>query len=316
MLWTRGAGALVGILLATVGVGVAGSLDSPAAPDDPASAMPTLEDLYNRLASGAAYVLRTTFVEPTAGPGATGHTLQQVMNAAPAADNTAGAVPSQVLAGKTYWGLRTDGGGWGEQTGTGTLATGPPAPVGETGQVTCYDEAGTLIACPGTGQDGDRRPGVSWPVPRFTDNGDGTVTDNLTGLVWLKDASCYGVTFFAGALAWCSWLYDGCVGCGGTNNDCGLSDGSVAGDWRLPTVNEMLSLFDCEYINPALSNAAGTAQWSEGDPFSGVESGYYWSSTSFRQSPYSAWSPNTYYGDSTPQGKTGYQYIWPVRAGG
>ncbi len=37
-----------------------------------------------------------------------------------------------------------------------------PARVGETGQKTCYDEAGT-------GQDGDIQPGVAWPEPRFVD---------------------------------------------------------------------------------------------------------------------------------------------------
>ena len=30
------------------------------------------------------------------------------------------------------------------------------------------------------------------PSPRFTDNNDGTVTDNLTGLVWLKNANLFG----------------------------------------------------------------------------------------------------------------------------
>ena len=65
-----------------------------------------------------------------------------------------------------------------------------PARVGETGQKTCYDAAGTVIDCAGTGQDGDIQPGMEWPNPRFVDNLDGTVTDMLTGLIWLKDASC------------------------------------------------------------------------------------------------------------------------------
>ena len=43
-----------------------------------------------------------------------------------------------------------------------------------------------------TGDDGDLQRGVAWPDPRFTDNGDGTVTDNLTGLIWLKNANCFG----------------------------------------------------------------------------------------------------------------------------
>ena len=57
-----------------------------------------------------------------------------------------------------------------------------PAPVPKTGQTTSYT----------TGDDGDLEMGVPWPSPRFTDKGDGTVTDNLTGLIWLKDANCFG----------------------------------------------------------------------------------------------------------------------------
>ena len=43
-----------------------------------------------------------------------------------------------------------------------------------------------------TGDDGDLEKGMAWPSPRFTDNGNGTVTDKLTGLMWLKNANCIG----------------------------------------------------------------------------------------------------------------------------
>ena len=56
----------------------------------------------------------------------------------------------------------------------------------------CYDPDGKIIDCAGTGQDGELQAGVAWPEPRFIDNRDGTVTDNLTGLMWLKDAGCMG----------------------------------------------------------------------------------------------------------------------------
>ncbi|MBF0591713.1 MAG: hypothetical protein HQL02_06460, partial [Nitrospirae bacterium] len=59
----------------------------------------------------------------------------------------------------------------------------------QTGQTTCYDASGKSIPCTGTGQDGALQNGVAWPNPRFTDNGDKTITDNLTGLVWSKVAS-------------------------------------------------------------------------------------------------------------------------------
>lgn len=181
-----------------------------------------------------------------------------------------------------------------------------PARVGETGQKTCYDEAGTVIACTGTGQDGDIQSGVAWPAPRFVDNGDGTVTDMLTGLIWLKNANCFGQKTWTSALTNANTL---------ASTACGLSDGSVAGDWRLPSVNELQSLIDYEYSYPALSDAAGTAQWSEGDAFSGVQSLVYWSSTSYANGPWVAWFVGLYSGFVNYSAKTNGYYVWPVRGG-
>ena len=42
------------------------------------------------------------------------------------------------------------------------------------------------------GDDGDIQAGIPWPEPRFTDHGDGTVTDNLTGLMWAKNGNLPG----------------------------------------------------------------------------------------------------------------------------
>lgn len=142
----------------------------------------------------------------------------------------------------------------------------------KTGQIVCYDEVGAVIACSGTGQDGDKRAGIAWPSPRFIDNKDGTVVDNLTGLIWLKDANCTeaagGITRAGGMLNWPSALT-------WSNNlasgKCGLSDNSVPGDWRLPNINELRSLIDYSRHDPALTN---------GHTFSNVQSNWYWSSTS------------------------------------
>jgi hypothetical protein len=141
-----------------------------------------------------------------------------------------------------------------------------------TGQTTCYDANGVVIACAGTGQDGDKQAGVAWPSPRFTDNKDGTVFDNLTGLLWLKDAGC---TDTAGGIARGSGLLDWPAALTWSNNlangKCGLSDNSVAGDWRLPNINELRSLVDYSRHDPDLPG---------GHPFSNVHSIWYWSSTS------------------------------------
>jgi len=89
----------------------AGSLDSPAAPNDPASASFTSNDLWNRMNAGTVGSM-SVFTQPTAGPSAgTGHTLNEIMGIAPVPDNTNGAGLPDVLSGKTFWGLRTDGTG-------------------------------------------------------------------------------------------------------------------------------------------------------------------------------------------------------------
>ena len=59
-----------------------------------------------------------------------------------------------------------------------------PAPVHKTGQIAQF----------AAGDDGDLSRGISWPEPRFIDSGDGTVKDQLTGLIWLKNADCFGLT--------------------------------------------------------------------------------------------------------------------------
>ena len=191
-----------------------------------------------------------------------------------------------------------------------------PARVGKTGQKTCWDWTGTVIDCAatGTGQDGDIQPGVAWPEPRFIDNADGTVTDMLTGLVWLRDASCADLagTDTSGLAVWMTALTAVKVLADGT---CGLSDSSVAGDWRLPSRFELESLLDLEYYDPALSNTAGTAQWTEGDVFAGVQSNYYWSSTSCASYPSYAWYVYLGIGSVNGFGKTGTTYVWPVRGG-
>ncbi len=91
--------------------------------------------------------------------------------------------------------------------------TCPDAPVARTGQIT-----GTAA-----GDDGVSQRGVAWPDPRFTDNGDGTVTDNLTHLIWTQDGN-----LFNGRDIWYNALVD-CYGLSAANPN--LTDGSVVGDW-------------------------------------------------------------------------------------
>ena len=59
--------------------------------------------------------------------------------------------------------------------------------VPQTGQTTCWDTAGAIIACAGTGQDGEIQAGVVPPNPRFTDNGDGTYLVRGRELFWFTN---------------------------------------------------------------------------------------------------------------------------------
>jgi len=90
------------------------------------------------------------------------------------------------------------------------------------------------------------RTGVrGFPVPeeRFTDRNDGTVKDELTGLIWARDANTFGTKTWQEALDACNGL---------EADSRGLKDGSKRGDWRLPNFNEMRSLVDYSQAAPAL----------------------------------------------------------------
>lgn len=323
------------LLLALVAVWpvLAGNTNSPGVPGSTSSY--TLQDIYARLTSGTAGS-QSTFTEPATGPGSTMADLNTIMAAAPAVDATNGAAAADVASGKTFWGL-LPGGGWGPQTGTAASAGAKPYVwIPRTGQTTCYN-GGTPVTCDGTGQDGESHMGstvlpvlapstgvfgaytLDWSgTSRFTDNGDGTVTDDLTGLIWLKDADCIqneypGFDTFAtagdGYVSWQQTL-DFVAGINaGTYSNCG--GGQT--DWRLPNINELHSLIDLSQANPALPS---------GHPFTGIKT-YYWSSTPIITiaGPYTfanAWyvRPSDGYVTGTSQtfNNPGMS-AWPVRGG-
>jgi hypothetical protein len=179
---------------------------------------------------------------------------------------------------------------WLFQEGRALVPVGVPAPVPKTGAafLTGY----TLNPL----EDGYLRPGVALPRPRFRNN-NGTITDTATGLVWLQNANAFGPLTWAQALDACSTLASG---------QAGLTDGSTAGQWRLPNREELSSLVDFGRFSPALP---------AGHPFSSVQSSRYWSSTSYAASTGNAWFVTFYDGDVYYYAKPLTIYVWPVRAG-
>jgi hypothetical protein len=165
------------------------------------------------------------------------------------------------------------------------------APVPKTGQTTSY----------GTRDDGELKMGVTWPTPRFTDNQNGTVTDNLTGLIWMQNANAFSGKNWDEALTIANNLHAGSIP--------GLTDGSQAGDWRLPNIKELQSLIDYGTEPPPLP---------PNNPFSVLPSySYHWSSTTNFDQTDTAWGVYIGFdGTMAPASKTATDsYVWCVRGG-
>lgn len=155
-------------------------------------------------------------------------------------------------------------------------ATCPPAGfdgVIATGQKICRDERRTIIDCASPdypGQDGFYQAGCP-TEGRFIDNGDGTVTDNCTGLMWMQsdaDINKDGIITSDDKLIWKDAL-----------TYCSLLWFAGYDDWRLPNIRELESLVDYSRRMPAI------------DPMFHVWIGglRYWSSTSSHSWPFDAW---------------------------
>jgi len=150
------------------------------------------------------------------------------------------------------------------------------------------------------------------PTARYTDNRDGTITDNRTRLIWLKNANCFGEQYWKTAIQSVANLAHG---------QCDLQDGSRAGKWRLPTKEEWETMVDKNYIDsnnysqPTLSNAAGTGPWKKGDPFYQVQPVYYWSGTRTVGSTNNVWYVDMSSGDVNFNANRLTGYVWPVRGG-
>lgn len=231
---------IAGIFFAlSLGVGVvvfgipsiAGSLTPPGSP---ANTMYTLTDLYN-LASG------TTTTEGAGGlpatPGTQSSTMYSLTQVYEALQTEVNKVSSTTLLRGT--------------TAFGETGTVYPADMLKTGQTTCWDASGNSISCSGTGQDGELQKGLA---RSYTDNADGTVTDNMTGLTW-QQATTTAYTW-VNALAYC-------------NNNTPSLPGS---GWRLPNVHELFSLVDFTVTSDAKINLTY---------FPNTFTSYYWSATTY-----------------------------------
>jgi hypothetical protein len=133
---------------------------------------------------------------------------------------------------------------------------------------------------------------------RWCDQGDGTVKDMTTGLVWLQDASCMG------QMNWNAAIEQPITNL--RNGDCGLTDGSVWGDWRLPSLNELAVI------------AAGDERIRQHGQmyfFTGVYCCWHWSSTRYAGGPSQSWFYHIEWHGTGVGNWYNYAYhVWPVRS--
>ena len=119
----------------------------------------------------------------------------------------------------------------------------------------------------------------------FTDNGNGTITDNLTQLVWQK-VSNPNLFTWENALVYAEGL-----------------NLATASDWRLPNIKELQSLNDETVSNPSVNTTF----------FPTIGAHNYWSSTSLPNQTTKAWYWSTIFGVTTYDTKTNTNFVICVR---
>jgi len=177
-----------------------------------------------------------------------------------------------------------------------------------TGQTSCWDSSGAPIPCAGTGQDGDIQAGAALA---YVDNGDGTVTDKNTGLMWEKKSDDTTIhdkdTPFTWADAFATFI--------ATLNTSPCFAGHC--DWRLPNVKELESIVHFENGRPAVSAAFANNCVSGCTVLtcSCTSVFNYWSSTTFANSPSTAWFVSFNDGVVSTGGKFFPFFVRAVRGG-
>lgn len=142
--------------------------------------------------------------------------------------------------------------------------------------------------------DGAYQKGYPKRGARFTDNGDGTITDNGTGLMWVKDPENDLPAPWPGACAWELAIMR-----------CESLTFAGHSDWRLPNINELLSILDYSRYSPAV------------DPtfFPNTINDYYWTSSTWKGSTGSKHLINFIFPFTYFISKTSSYYVRPVRLG-
>lgn len=172
----------------------------------------------------------------------------------------------------------------------------------------------TLPIAATAGMDGYTATGIAWayvssgsttPATRFTVGSDAEancVTDNLTGLMWVKDLNTVTInSVAAGSITTWQNALDSIATANSGAGYCGHTD------WYLPTVNDLKSLLNDGQSSPAT--------WLNGQGFANIKTNNYWSSSTYATDTNRAWLVLFSVGYVISATKTDNNYVWPVRGG-
>jgi hypothetical protein len=261
------------ILSILVGVTAVYAVDKLTAPSAPANTMYSLTDIYN-LSSGTLATEGTgDFITGTLPASGTGKTLTEVYTAIK--DQLALLTADKLAKDEEVFGI----------TGTYEGTPGTNYGIPKTGQTICnkfsdnYNSA-NQVSCTGTNQDGDLKKGIALS---YTDNGNGTVTDNATGLTWQKCEDGQDPLTCDGAAN--TFLMDDGNGTSPAINYCESLNLADQTDWHLPNVKQLQSIVDYGRVSPAIDTG-----------YFPNSSDVYWSSTAYLDGAYSAWVVSFYDG--------------------
>jgi hypothetical protein len=163
------------------------------------------------------------------------------------------------------------------------------------------------------------------PVPHFVDNGDGTVTDNQTGLQWEKKDTAVGsgkdlarAHDVDNTYSWSGFITTNGSGFLDQLNNCVSVDGSrvnaggFAGhcDWRLPTIQQLQTIVDATQ-----GSCGGGSGACIDSVFGPTAAGHYWSATSYVGNPNVGWLVYFRDGSVAIDFKFNDSYVRAVRTG-
>jgi len=168
-----------------------------------------------------------------------------------------------------------------------------------------------MVSCPGTGQDGELQMGLG---RAYVDNGDGTITDTRTGLMWEKLSDDGTIHDKDNTYTWADAFAAKMVGLNGGSGFAGHTD------WRLPNVNELQSLVSYGASFPAVyppfytACVPGCTVLTCSCTFPNVLA-YFWSSTTVATDPNGAWYVGFDGGGMAYNNKLNALYVRAVRGG-